>query len=208
MYFAGYTVDHSRRGLNPKELPKSRALFIAGQPALDFVNTLMRVNQEFLDLLQSDEDVLAWFKQTELPVPKAGIRTEPLSLLRSARRLRETIRCLIEKRKAGQRADPSVLNNFLAASGSYRQLIWKAPHSPRINTVWREDTSESILAPVAQAAADLLVTADFTFIKRCEGENCVLWFSDQTKSHQRRWCSMEMCGNRHKVAAYRKRRRG
>jgi predicted RNA-binding Zn ribbon-like protein len=34
-----------------------------------------------------------------------------------------------------------------------------------------------------------------------------LWFSDQTKSHQRRWCSMEMCGNRHKVAAYRKRRR-
>ncbi|MDQ2843928.1 MAG: CGNR zinc finger domain-containing protein [Acidobacteriota bacterium] len=45
--------------------------------------------------------------------------------------------------------------------------------------------------PVAEAAADLLATADFRFVKRCEKETFVLWFSDQTKSHRRRWCSME-----------------
>src|SRR4030095_2085551 len=33
------------------------------------------------------------------------------------------------------------------------------------------------------------------------------WFSDNTKSHHRRWCSVALWGNRHKVAAYRKRRR-
>jgi predicted RNA-binding Zn ribbon-like protein len=77
-----------------------------------------------------------------------------------------------------------------------------------LRPVWQQDTLASILAPVTQAAADLLATADFTFVKRCEDDNCVLWFSDQTKSHQRRWCSMDLCGNRHKVAAYRKRRRG
>jgi predicted RNA-binding Zn ribbon-like protein len=168
----------------------------------------MRVNQEFVDLLQTDQDVLAWLKQAGLPVPAQKMKTEPLSLLRSARRLRETIRGLIVKRKAGQRGDPSVLYSFLAASRSYRQLVWNVPRSPRMDTVWRQDTSASILAPVAQAAADLLATADFTLVKRCEDEDCVLWFSDQTKSHQRRWCSMEMCGNRHKVAAYRSRHRG
>jgi len=67
--------------------------------------------------------------------------------------------------------------------------------------------ARGVLGPVAEAAADLLATADFTLVKRCEDETCVLWFSDQTKSHHRRWCSPALCGNRHKVAAYRKRRR-
>lgn len=190
----------------PKELQKSRALFIAGHPALDFLNTLLRVNQEFVDLLQTNEDVLVWLKQADLPVPGTELNTAPLSLLRSARRLREAIRSLTEKRKTGRRGDPSILNSFLAASRRYRHLVWNVPHTPKIEMVWRQDTSASILAPVAEAAADLLATANFAFIRRCEDRNCVLWFSDQTKSHQRRWCSMEICGNRHKVAAYRKRR--
>ena len=71
----------------------------------------------------------------------------------------------------------------------------------------RSETPVGILAPVAEAAADLLVTGDFKLVKRCEDEICELWFFDQTKSHHRRWCSTALCGNRHKVAAYRKRRR-
>ncbi len=172
------------------------------------MNTVVRVDQELLDVLQTDEDVLAWLKQAGFPVSGEEIKPESVSLVDSARRLREAIRALIEKRKAGQAGDPSVLNRFLAASRSYRRLHWSKARSPKIETVWQQDTSASILAPLAQAAADLLVTADFRFVKRCEDNNCVLWFSDQTKSHRRRWCSMELCGNRHKVAAYRKRRRG
>lgn len=48
----------------------------------------------------------------------------------------------------------------------------------------------------------LLTTAAFNLVKRCEGERCVLWFSDKTKSHHRRWCSPKICENRHRVAAY------
>lgn len=167
----------------------------------------MIVNRELVDLLQSGEDVLAWLRQAGLTISAAGLKTDPLSLLRSARRLRENIRSLIEKRKAGQRGDPSVLNSFLMAGQSYRRLVWNAPRSLRIETVRQQDTLASILAPVAEAAADLLARADFELIRRCEDEACVLWFSDKTKSHQRRWCSMEVCGNRRKVAAYRERRR-
>jgi predicted RNA-binding Zn ribbon-like protein len=62
-----------------------------------------------------------------------------------------------------------------------------------------------MLAPVAEWAADLLADGDFELIRRCESEECVLWFYDRTKSHHRRWCSMATCGNRHKVAQYRMR---
>jgi predicted RNA-binding Zn ribbon-like protein len=42
-------------------------------------------------------------------------------------------------------------------------------------------------------------------VRRCEGVDCVLWFYDRTKAHRRRWCSMEGCGNRAKVARFRSR---
>ena len=119
-----------------------------------------------------------------------------------ARSLRENIRLLIEKRKAGQRGYATVLNGFLANAQSHLQLVWRKPGQLRIETVRRQDSPAAILGPVAESAADLLATADFRFVKRCESETCVLWFSDQTKSHRRRWCSTMLCGNRHKVAAY------
>ena len=207
--FAGYSSLASLPSdtVSPKALSRSSALFLAGHRALDFLNTRTRVKGDLVDLLQSDEDVLIWLKQAGFPAPIIEGITEPLALLRSARSLRESIRSLVEKRKKGRRGDPSILNSFLAASQSYPQLVWNKSTTLAMDTVRRQDTAESILAPVAEAAADLLTTADFKLVKRCEEETCVLWFSDQTKSHRRRWCSVEICGNRHKVAAYRERRR-
>ncbi|XCB22935.1 ABATE domain-containing protein [Tunturibacter gelidoferens] len=196
--------------VSPEESGRPHALFLAGHPALDFLNTRMRVNAAFLDLLQSDEDVLIWLRQAGYPTPRTPRidgRTGSVALLRSARRLRESVRSLVESRKMGQRGDPFILNSILAASRSYPQLVWRGPNAVEIETVRRQETAGSILAPVAEAAAELLTTADFDLIKHCEDDTCSLWFSDQTKSHNRRWCSMEICGNRNKVAAYRVRDR-
>ena len=167
----------------------------------------MRVGGEIVDILQKDEDVLAWLEQAGLSATTSGSNTKRLSLLRAARTLRENIRSLVEKRKAGMRGDPSLLNSFLDHAKSRPLLVWKKPHSPAIERIRQQDTLEAILAPIAEAAAILLATADFSLVKRCEDETCVLWFSDKTKSHHRRWCSTLLCGNRHKVAAYRKRLR-
>jgi predicted RNA-binding Zn ribbon-like protein len=190
-----------------KESGKFRALFLAGHPALDFLNTRIRTDDSLVDLLRSDEDVLIWLKQAGFPTLTIDNEPKPLNLLRSARTLRESIRSLIEGRKGGRRRDPSVLNKFLAAGCGYPQLVWSKSNKLKIETVRRQESAKSILAPVAEAAADLLTTGDFDLVKRCDGQTCVRWFLDQTKSHHRRWCSTELCGNRHKVAAYRARRR-
>ena len=42
-------------------------------------------------------------------------------------------------------------------------------------------------------------------LRRCEG--CDAHFIDDSRGRRRRWCSMERCGNRAKVAGYRSRRR-
>ena len=167
----------------------------------------MRVNGKVVDVLQRDGDVLHWLKQAGVSVPKVGPAAARMSLLNSARTLRENIRSLVEKHKAGKRADPSVLNRFLSRARSHSRLVWNKPRSVRIEKVRRKDTAEAILGPVAEAAAELLARTDFELVKRCEDETCVLWFTDRTKSHRRRWCSMLLCGNRHKVADYRRRLR-
>jgi predicted RNA-binding Zn ribbon-like protein len=160
-----------------------------------------------MDLFQRDQDVLHWLKLAGLPVPKAGADVVRISLLDSARTLRENIRSLVEKRKVGQQGDPLVLNRFLSGAQSHPRLVWNKPRSLKIEEIRGTGTAEAILGPVAEAAAELLATADFKLVKRCEDETCVLWFCDHTKSHHRRWCSMALCGNRHKVAAYRRRLR-
>jgi predicted RNA-binding Zn ribbon-like protein len=184
-----------------------RPQFLAGDLALDFLNSRMRVKGKIQDLLQTDEDVLAWLEMAGLPALGVDPKTAAQSLLRNARMLRESIRLLVEKRKAGRRGDPSVLNTFLRHAESYPRLVWNKRRSPIIEQIQQQGRSEAILTPVAEAAATLLATADFNLVKRCEGKSCVLWFLDQTKSHHRRWCSTRVCGNRHKVYAYRARRR-
>lgn len=185
----------------------TRPQFLADDLALDFLNTRVSVGGKMVDLLQTDHDVLAWLADAGFSAPNVAGNQPPLSLVSDARVLRENIRLLIESRKAGRRGDPSVLNKFLSYGQSYPRLVWSSPRSLKIERVCQQCTSESILAPIAEAAAVLLSSVDFRLVKRCEGKECVLWFLDKTKSHRRRWCSVKICGNRHKVAAFRKRLR-
>jgi predicted RNA-binding Zn ribbon-like protein len=184
-----------------------RPQFLAGDLALDFLNTRMNMGGEVLDFLETDADVVAWLANAGYPGSEVAAKTPGRSLVHDAHKLRESIRSLVEKRKTGRRGDPSLLNKFLMHAQSHPQLIWKKSQKPTVQRVRKQNRPESILAPIAEAAAVLLSSADFRLVKRCEGEDCLLWFSDQTKSHHRRWCSTTICGNRHKVAAYRKRHR-
>ena len=58
------------------------------------------------------------------------------------------------------------------------------------------------LATIARDAVDLLGHADGR-IRECEADDCALIFYDGSRTNNRRWCSMQRCGNRAKVRAYR-----
>ena len=60
-------------------------------------------------------------------------------------------------------------------------------------------------APILDGAADLLSEQDTHRLRQCEA--CVVYFFDTSKKGSRRWCSMNICGNKLKVAAYQRRRR-
>ncbi|NWB51818.1 ABATE domain-containing protein [Pseudomonas sp. F8002] len=179
---------------------------LADHPVLDMLNTRANVDGVPFEFWQGDADVerwlvrLGWAEEGAVPVFEEG------ALLGAARGLREVIRVLLEQRKAGQQGDPAALNAFLRKAVSHPQLAWPAPGELRLERQRKVQTAEQFLAPIAEAAATLLVEGDFGLIRTCEHPECVLWFYDRTKGHKRRWCSMALCGNRHKVAEFRKRK--
>lgn len=61
------------------------------------------------------------------------------------------------------------------------------------------------LSTLARDAIDLFGGPLARRIRVCAAENCGLLLVDTSKSGQRRWCSMELCGNRAKVRAHRSR---
>lgn len=196
---------------------KQRDSRLAGAPilgdhlAMNLLNTESRHNGEIIEHWNSGEDVLDWLKQCSPDSTLQGKAVDPDELLARALALRTNSRRLIVQRKESGSSDRS----DLCGLNEYLHLYLSAPHLERdregnltLSRIVRGETIASLLGPVAEAVAELLVEGDFTCVKQCEHPDCILWFYDRTKAHKRRWCSMALCGNRYKAARFRKRSDG
>jgi predicted RNA-binding Zn ribbon-like protein len=190
----------------PAPGPQSGPLFVGDHLALDFVNTSFGVGANHQECLGSDAQVLDWLRRAGLPATPRK-RGRPGALLAAALELRNTAVQLVTTRKAGRISDIAVLNRILAAGSAYSELVRTQPEKLTLQLHNRLERVESLLVPVAQAIAMLLAEGDFSLVRQCESSDCVLWFYDHTKAHRRRWCSMALCGNRMKAAAFRARQR-
>ncbi|MAX52159.1 MULTISPECIES: CGNR zinc finger domain-containing protein [unclassified Methylophaga] len=181
-----------------------KPIVIADHPVLDMLNTVAIVNKQQDDFWQTDEDVIYWL-ETVANIKLTSHKTfKQGELLKTARLLREVIRKLVVKKKGDSLDSIKSLEPFLDASLSWVRLQKNAEGQWQQHRCYKQDTVEQVFAPITEAAAALLAEVDFNLVRVCEHEECILWFLDRTKTHKRRWCSMALCGNRHKVAKYRK----
>ncbi|BBU30330.1 hypothetical protein BTHE68_40640 [Burkholderia sp. THE68] len=182
-------------------------LLLADDPALDFLNTVARSEDGLYDFLKTDQDVIEWMRaegfapSSEISVFKRG------ALLGAAQNLRDIIRKLVHQKKNGKRIDIAPLNSFLSHGKYTIQLSKSKGGMLTMTPSYERGTPEQFLIEIGVSAAELIARGDFDLIRKCESDDCVLWFYDKTKAHRRRWCSMALCGNRHKVANFRARQR-
>jgi predicted RNA-binding Zn ribbon-like protein len=78
--------------------------------------------------------------------------------------------------------------------GGYAQNLFFEPRLP-----------DDLLGPLAEDTMMLLTGVVAHRVRKCEG--CPVHFLDVSKKGSRRWCSMGLCGNKVKVAAYQQRQR-
>ncbi|UVT22174.1 MAG: ABATE domain-containing protein [Nitrospira sp.] len=193
-----------------------RFLFVGNHPCLDLINTQLVVKGEPRELLETFDDLFGWLIRARLlPVSQAKAakshlnNEEAASLLERAKTLRATLRTIAERVAVGGAVPGSAINTmnqFLAQRPGYPELLrTKEGITQRFHSLATQQVE--LLAPFLGAACDLLSSDRLCLIKKCANAACVLYFLDTTKNHTRNWCSMQMCGNRMKVAAHYRRSR-
>jgi predicted RNA-binding Zn ribbon-like protein len=148
--------------------------------------------------LKTPDDLLRW-TATAGTLPPALVERflEPASVFEAAIALREAIhRCFAATAagRAPEAADLASLNAALSEAPARQRVAiggWEiGVRAPSVGV---------LLAPVLWSAADLLVGSQLNRVRQCANPECGWLFLDNSKSGNRRWCSMSSCGNRAKA---------
>lgn len=194
---------------------KDGFLFVGNELVLDFANTHPVQDGESMELLKDFGAVLRWFQAAGLISSaeadrvrrrwEGTVRAQKVTW--AMRELRENLRNEIlawEQGGAIRRSTIEELNRLMADHPMRTRIV--ANEGARSTESWFElDEPEDLFAPLAQSAATLFTNVNRKRVRKCA--RCVLHFRDTSKKGTRRWCSMQLCGNRLKVAAYAARRR-
>ena len=192
---------------------KNSFQFVAGNVALDFVNTLdFRYDpKRRIELLPDFDSFLKFTNQagiiTDQQVQEFRTNTSDVERVRAIGRiieLREALYFLllsVIQRKQPSPAHLLTYNRILLSVCVSHSLRWQKQEfvfSPGEYT----NSPCAPLQPIMESANQLLTSADRRYIGECSDKSCRWLFLDRSKNHSRRWCSMEICGNRSKAKTF------
>lgn len=193
------------------------APFLGGHPALDFINTAYAPDGDTVETIGDGRAFLDWMVAAHLLDAATADRLRRRFGARAldgaaaeAREVRDWARDWIGRWHAAPgadyRAEIAFMNGLLARVPQIAELS-AAGRELHLHQRPRIEAASALLGLVALEVARLVTTEDAALVKACAGSACTLWFIDRTKAHRRRFCSAAVCGNRAKVAAFRKRQR-
>lgn len=197
--------------------------YIAGDVALDFVNTVVWAAGGLGNERLRDYDSLTRWAEGAGVVPQgtgAGLRRiaarqprQAAATLRRARALRDTVRRVFQTVAGTGAPGPALEALDRAVADTLRHHRLRPSRGPRSHGAAAEwcwsnadERLDSPLWPVALAAAELLVSEEAANVKTCGGAECGWMFVDRSRNGLRRWCIMEECGTMEKTRRRARRR--
>lgn len=188
----------------------SKFLWLANWVAIDYINTAIVVKDQPVDLLESADDFILWLRESGLcdATRGAALPRPAKRLLEEARAYRSLLRQGISDLAGGRRLSAALLrttNAFLRRRPACQQLEQNGEGYCSV-TNWHFQGVEDFLVPIAESFAKLVTEATPGRVRKCRNPKCVLYFYDTSKGNQRAWCSLDLCGNKLRMAASRERR--
>jgi predicted RNA-binding Zn ribbon-like protein len=192
----------------------SRLPLLGGRLALDFANIPSYPGAPAHHL--SWEELIVFLQASRIVSPERGSTLLALSgsdpdaaqtLLSRSTDLRDSLRrifgAMVRKEEiAPEWTEP--INRILRITEGHDELVL-AESGWKLEFIARESGLDWLLAAIARSAAETIVEGAQARLRICANPVCGLFFSDHSRTHRRRWCSMAVCGNRHKVASFARR---
>jgi predicted RNA-binding Zn ribbon-like protein len=168
------------------------------------VNTLSGHTQA--DLIAAPQDAANWLTAAGLlPAGSAVTGSEQRALTE----LRESIRAVLESH-AHSPGEPGAADRLTMALLPCRLIVTADPAGDmRLSSADQHPFARAV-GTVAIAIAESAANGTWTRLKSCPGHRCGWAFYDRSPAARSQWCSMQLCGARAKMRAYRGRqaRRG
>ncbi|MGW7696486.1 CGNR zinc finger domain-containing protein [Streptomyces asiaticus] len=178
-------------------------VFVSGRLCLDLAGTQLWRRSLRTELLTTPSDVSRWISQAELLDDPGPMDTRGLERVR---RLREAFYTLVHSWPPGDPSDAD-FRDALAEVNDAARLPLPRHQLDASGRLTRTGGVDEVLGAVARDAVDLLSSAQLAKTKECANPDCTRLFVDVSRSGARRWCGMAECGNKHKAASYRKRKK-
>jgi predicted RNA-binding Zn ribbon-like protein len=121
---------------------------------------------------------------------------------RALTELREAIRQVLGGH-TDRRHDPEAAGRLTLALAPCRLTLAVDPTGGARLVSADHDPFSRVIGGVAMAIAEAAATGTWVRLKCCPGQRCGWAFYDRSASSRSRWCSMQVCGARAKMRAYR-----
>ena len=199
-------------GKGAETLDRVFDLTLTGEVSLDLVNTVdWRASSAPGELLNSYSDLLRWGRHTGLLKDQEARRLafeaakhpkKADAVLKRALALREILFRIFSAVTDGRQAEASDVDSLNRSLSDAHSRLRLSQTKEGYQWEWSgggDADLERVLWPVIRSAGDLLTSAHLTLLRQCPGEGCAWLFLDTSRNKSRRWCSMEVCGNRSKA---------
>jgi predicted RNA-binding Zn ribbon-like protein len=150
------------------------------------------------ELLRTPADLGRWLVSAGMAESEPEATAGDLMM---ARELREAIYTLAEC-KGGAK--------IKEARRTLNEIATGTPAVPQFRsdgTAALTGSASALLVSLAREAVQLFGSDIAKLIRQCQSPTCALYFVDTSRKGDRRWCSMSACGNKAKVAGFRRRQR-
>ena len=168
-----------------------------------FANTVAEEGHFRWEAIGDPDSLRSWLKGRGL---LAGEELVGEADVARAKEVRAALRSLLAANN-GREADPAAIRTLNLAAERARLTVrfgadGRATLEPGAGGV------DGALGRVLAAVHAGMEEGTWGRLKSCANATCGWAFYDRSKNRSGRWCSMEVCGNRTKTRAYRRRRQG
>jgi predicted RNA-binding Zn ribbon-like protein len=232
MLFEGYPIMDYQPVNRDSEVTTSQVALppiillplVGGRACLDFVNTIdWRLRPDhYRDTLLLYSDLLAFSLRLSLisadtytKLSERALRSPDAveRVLCEARAFRDAFTALIDDLAGRTQETVHMLPraeaiNFLEGvrrkAHASESMIWKESHFV-LSAHPEEEGLDRAWLMLVRDAEDLLCSEDGSRLRVCAADGCGWVFLDTSKNGTRRWCSMNICGNREKARRFKTR---
>ena len=156
------------------------------------------------DLLGTTAEATAWLAVARLLPPDAAL-TDPQQA--ALLELREATRQVLVGHTHRQ-DDPAAAGRLTMALAPCRLTVAVDPAGGVRLVSADHDPFSRVVGGIAAAIAEAATAGTWARLKSCPGRRCGWAFYDRSAASRSHWCSMQVCGARAKMRAYRDRQAG